>query len=184
MNFVDPIRNIEHIRHMKRYLKKHSHRDYLLFTLGINTGLRISVLLRLTVSDILTENLTPKTYLLAEDQKSPIYINSSVKDALLHFLDHTEISFDSYLFFSNNPSKPLTRQQAYRIIKKAACEAGVEANIGTHTLRKTFGYHAYRQGVAISLLQERFHHATPSETLRYIGVLKEEKHVPLIDVRL
>ena len=56
--------------------------------------------------------------------------------------------------------------------------------IGTHTLRKTFGYHAYRKGIAISILKSIYNHTTPSETLRYIGIDKNEEHYIKVDVNL
>ena len=43
-------------------------------------------------------------------------------------------------------------------------------SIGTHTLRKTFGYHFYQKYKDLALLQELFNHSAPSVTLRYIGI--------------
>ena len=80
---------------------------------------------------------------------------------------------------------PITRQQAYRILNSAAEDLGivernnkgiiVSGEIGTHTLRKTFGYHAYRNGVALELLMDIFNHSTPAMTLRYIGITERQK---------
>jgi integrase len=55
------------------------------------------------------------------------------------------------------------------IIKDAALAHGVR-NVGTHTLRKTFGYHFYQQFKDPSLLQEFFGHTDPAVTLKYIGL--------------
>lgn len=86
----------------------------------------------------------------------------------------------------SNPLKQklITRQQAYRIIHDAAVAVGIEGKIGTNSMRKTFGYHAYKRGVAISLLQKHFHHATPSETRKYLGITKDEIIQTEIDVNL
>jgi integrase len=75
--------------------------------------------------------------------------------------------------------------QAYRIINQAAEMVGlvvrdhqeriVKGEIGTHTLRKTFGYHAYKNGTDIVLLQDIFNHSSPSTTLRYIGITEDDK---------
>ena len=89
-----------------------------------------------------------------------------------------------YLFKSRKNNNPITRQQAYRIINQAAREVGIEGNIGTHTLRKTFGYHAYRKGIAISILTKLFHHQSSAETLRYIGIDKNENYPIKVDVNL
>ena len=93
----------------------------------------------------------------------------------MNYLETVDLKETDYLFKSKKDSQPITRQQAYRIINSAAKEVGVPGKIGTHTLRKTFGYHAYRKGIAISILMGIYRHNTPSETLRYIGIDYNEK---------
>ena len=68
---------------------------------------------------------------------------------------------------------PIIRLLGYKIINGAAKEIGIMENIGTHTLRKTFGYYAYQSGIAIEVLQKLFNHSTPAITLRYIGITQE-----------
>ena len=67
----------------------------------------------------------------------------------------------------------LLRQQAYKIINNVAKEVGIKEKIGTHTLRKTFGYHAYNKGYDIAIIQMLFNHSSPSVTLRYIGITQD-----------
>jgi site-specific recombinase XerD len=184
MEYVEPIKDIEKITLIKKYLLKTSVRDFLLFTFGINTGLRISQMLCLSVQDVFTDNIEPKTFLLLNDNTTPIFLNRNIQEALCFYMEQNNPPLESFLFYSKNPNKPLTRQQAYRVVKRATSEVGMNEHIGTHTLRKTFGYHAYRQGVALSLLQQRFNHATKAETLKYIGIEKRENSVPLINVNL
>jgi len=81
---------------------------------------------------------------------------------------------DECLFPSRKGGTPITRQQAYRILNEAARAVGITDQIGTHTLRKTFGYHAYKQGADITRLQYLLNHSAPSVTLRYIGITQEE----------
>ena len=66
-------------------------------------------------------------------------------------------------------NRPITTVQAYRIISEAAKRIGLE-EIGTHTMRKTFGYWHYQQYKDVAILQEIFNHSSPSVTLRYIGI--------------
>ena len=68
----------------------------------------------------------------------------------------------------------LMRQQAYKIINDVAKSVGIKEKIGTHTLRKTFGYHAYNNGYEITLIQKLFNHSSPAVTLRYIGITQDE----------
>jgi len=68
----------------------------------------------------------------------------------------------------------LLRQQAYRVLNDVAKCVGIKEKIGTHTLRKTFGYHAYNNGYDIAIIQKLFNHSSPSTTLRYIGITQDE----------
>jgi integrase len=58
---------------------------------------------------------------------------------------------------------------AYKILRKVAERFHLD-EIGTHTLRKTFGYHFYQQTKDVAMLQEIFNHSSPAITLKYIGV--------------
>ncbi|NSL53158.1 tyrosine-type recombinase/integrase [Calidifontibacillus erzurumensis] len=187
MEFVEAIRDIKQINAMKKYLKKHSERDYALFVFGINTGLKITEILDMKVSDVLSADGKVKDFyfITYKNKKSnEVYLNNKVKQALQHYIEAANLNDGDYLFPSPKTNKPITRQQAYRIIHQAAKHVGIEGKIGTNTMRKTFGYHAYKRGVAISLLQKHFHHATPSATLKYIGISKDEKIRTEIDVNL
>jgi len=75
-----------------------------------------------------------------------------------------------YLFSSRKENKPIGRETAWRIINEAARACGVEGPIGTHTMRKTFGYHFYQRTKDVAMLQEIFGHSAPAITLRYIGI--------------
>lgn len=85
--------------------------------------------------------------------------------------DYMENKDDSeYLFKSRkNGNSPIHRQRAHTILSEAGTKIGLES-IGTHTLRKTFGYHFYQRKKDVALLQDIFNHSSPSITLRYIGI--------------
>lgn len=187
MEYVEPIKDIKKINEIKKLLKKQSERDFVFFVLGINTGIRINDLLHIKVGDV-WDGEKVKEFLFVADSKSnqmnAYYLNNKVNYALVNFLASTDLQNSDFLFKSKKKDKPITRQQAYRIINKVAKEAGIPGKIGTHTLRKTFGYHAYRKGIAISILKSIFNHATPSETLRYIGIDKHEHENVKVDVNL
>lgn len=187
MEFVKPIKNLDDIKAIKKILKRHSQRDLLFFVLGINTGLRISDLLSLRVQDVWDGTKTRK-FLLIKDFHTGIekafYLNRSVERELKTYLALVDLDQEDYLFKSKKNKNPITRQQAYRIVNQAAKDAGMTGKIGTHTLRKTFGYHAYRKGIAISFIAKIFNHHSSSETLRYIGIDKHEKHLVKVDVNL
>jgi len=178
---VDPIRDEKKIRDMKTYLKGKNLRDYALFVIGINVALRISDLLKLTWSDVLDENLKDfKAIRLVEGKtgkKRDITLNKTSQKALREFLDSLDTyGMDDYVFKSREgKNKPLSRQQALNILKKAAEAVGIkEDNVGTHTLRKTWGYHAWKKGFSPALIMETLNHSNLNVTKRYLGIRQDE----------
>jgi integrase len=186
MEYVEALRDIKQINAMKRYLKKHSERDYVLFVFGINTGLKITEILDIKVGDILEKEGYLRDFFLLpyKESRKEVYLNHKVKKAIQHYIQASHLNSENYLFQSTKTPNPITRQQAYRIIHHAAEAVGIQGKIGTNSMRKTFGFHAYKRGVAISLLQKHFNHSTPSETFKYLGISKDEKLRTEIDVNL
>ena len=170
MNYVEPIRDPIIIQNIANLLKKNNKRDYIMFMYGIYTGRRISDILKLRVADLkgkesvnIRETKTGKQVILP--------LNRILKKELNEYLD--EMSPEEYIFKSSQrKNMPIDRTTAYKIINEAAKQFGLE-NIGTHTLRKTFGYHFYMQTKDVVLLMDILNHSHPSVTLRYIGVNQE-----------
>ena len=85
---------------------------------------------------------------------------------------------DEYLFKSRKGDGHITEISLGRIIKEAAEEAGIDKNINSHSLRKTFGrfiYHnAEDKNNALVTLQVIFNHSSPAITTKYIGLTDEE----------
>lgn len=167
METVQPIRDMNKLIKMQDILKKQSIRDYMLFTIGINTGLRISDILSLKVSDVQDTD-----HIIIKEQKTNkpkrFLINTQLRKQIDKYIKH--MSPDDYLFQSRKgENKSITRIQAYRILNDAAKKCKLQ-EIGTHTLRKTFGYWHYQQFKDVAILQDIFNHSSPSVTLRYIGI--------------
>lgn len=169
MKEVQPIRSLEKIQDMKLYLAKTGSRNVLLFSMGINVGLRISDLLSLKVLDVRGRD----EYILREKKtkKTKRIMLHAVKQEIYEYTKN--MADDEYLFASRKGGEPISRVQAYRILNKAAAAVGLE-EIGTHTLRKTFGYHFYRKNQNVAMLQQLFNHSSPSITMRYIGITQDE----------
>ena len=177
MEFVQPIRDVKQIDTIKKLLKQQSLRDYCLFVLGINSGLRISDLLKLRISDISDKGKIKDRIRLREKKTNKFKdfpLSNSIKSALKEYLKTREYDENEPLFISRKNKGFLLRQQAYKIINDVAKSVGIKEKIGTHTLRKTFGYHAYNNGYDITLIQKLFNHSSPSVTLRYIGITQDE----------
>ncbi|MBR1453665.1 MAG: tyrosine-type recombinase/integrase, partial [Lachnospiraceae bacterium] len=91
---------------------------------------------------------------------------------------------DEYMFPSRKGGTPIKRQTVWLILNEAAKEAGITENIGTHSMRKTFGYWHYQQNHDIRLLMEIFQHSSEDVTLRYIGVNAERMKDSLRNMNL
>lgn len=166
MQTVQPIRDKHLIETMKMELYETSYRNYFLFVMGLNTGLRISDLLPLRVMDV-----RGKSHIVMRETKTRknkrFLINMDLRNIIL---DYTiEMSDDDYLFPSKKTDLPLKRVQAYKVLSKAASNVGIE-NFGTHSMRKTFGFWHYTINKNVALLQDIFNHSSPDITLRYIGI--------------
>lgn len=165
MRTVEPIRNESQIAEMKSSLLYYgSKRDEFLFTLGINCGLRVSDMLGLKKKNIkgyrlkLTESKTRKY-----NNLSLTHIAHQI-DEYVQFLDD-----EDYLFKSKKSDEPISRVQAYRILSKSAKSIGL-SDIGTHSMRKTFGYWYYKRTNDVALLMTLFNHSSQRVTLQYIGI--------------
>lgn len=178
MEFVNPIKDKKRIEAVKKILRSNNLRDYALFTLGINSGLRISDLLKLRVSDVMDDKGKLRDRITIREQKTSkakeFPFGETTRKALKEYLDSFEHGPNMVLFPSKKGKGALTRQQAYNIINEAAKAVGIKEPVGTHTLRKTFGYWAYQSGVDITRIQKLLNHSSPSVTLAYIGITQEE----------
>jgi integrase len=206
MNTVQPIRDINKVKQIESNLKKKKYRDYLLFRLGIYSGYRVSDIVKLQAKDIrnkthfnFSENKTGK--------KKALKIKIDLKQELDEYIknmDDNDYLFSSQVYTNTitttkriktesgkshnikekikntSSSSPIQRMQAYRIINSAARKVGIKEDIGTHSMRKTFGYHFYIQYKdngefdPISILQVIFNHSSRQMTLKYIGIMQDD----------
>lgn len=174
MNVVQPIRDFEKLEELKRILKAKNERDYVMLMMGLYTALRISDILRIRVEDI------KKDYITIREKKTSklrrIYLNHELKKVLVDYIKDKE-PHEFLIKSREGTNRPITRARAYDILREAAQEVGLDS-IGTHSLRKTFGYWAYKDTKDVAALQKLFNHSSPEETLRYIGI--EQDNVDLL----
>lgn len=167
---VQPIRSIELIEDMKESLKRWcGERDYILFLIGINTGLRVGDLLKLKTKDLLKK----KKLVIKEGKTSKprtIYLESIYDEIQSYIAENTS----EWMFPSRKGDKPISSVQAYRQLNKASEMVDIEDGIGTHTMRKTYGYWHYKQFKDVAELQQILNHSHPSITLKYIGITEEQ----------
>ncbi|UZP04704.1 tyrosine-type recombinase/integrase [Clostridium botulinum] len=176
MNNVDVIKDKEDIEKIKRTLIMGDYRNYLMFIIGINTGLRITQILSLKFSDLIDSenNILSKVKFNGIEYR----INNCIKDAITIYIGKCGVeNKDMFIFKSKKGNNPIERTQAYRILKNSCKEAKVNLNFGTHTLRKTFGYHFYKQYKDLKYLQKLFNHSSINITMEYIDLEKKDDEV-------
>ena len=196
MKEVQPIRDTKKIDAMKSIMKGESnYRDLLLFTLGINTGLRISDILALKWKNFLNGSKLLKAgeqldvVEIKTKKVKTFVINKSVAEALKLYYDSLDsVSPEDPVFLSRKTAKgelkPITRIAAWQMLNRYANMVGLDEGIGTHTLRKTFGYHLYKKGVALEYIQKMLNHSSPAITLRYIGITQEQLNNIYVELNL
>jgi len=169
MSTVEPIRNLKDLRRIEEILSKNP-RDLLFFTIGTNCGLRISDILSLNVKDVRGKN-----YIQLVEKKTGKFkkfpINAKLKPMLEEFTKGKRA--DDPLFMTKFQNR-LGRVTAYYTIRNACESANLEEKFGTHTMRKTFGYHHYKKYKDVAMLQKIFNHSSPIVTLRYIGIEQDQ----------
>ncbi len=182
MNYVEPIRDRKKIAQIKNLLRGQGrYRDLLLFVVGINSALRISDLLQLKLAHFLDEKGQFKSRFWIKEQKRgkrhEITINKSIQETLSEYMKeypHVAKELGGYLFFNPKTNQPIKRGQAWKFISTICAEVGLQGNYGTHSLRKTWGFHARMQGVDLALIMHKLNHESIAYTKRYLGITDEE----------
>lgn len=199
MNTVVPLKDKRSINKMKKSLRKgrYGERNVLIFSMGINTAYRISDLRNLKLSDVamIEENkIVIKNRLSLKEQKTGKYNSVILSDQLREELEiYINKNFTEYVnndelehyFFPSGKGidRPMNRQTLWAILNRAASENGI-SNIGSHSMRKTFGYFLYKNKVPIEIIQDLLNHSSQRDTLRYIGITQEDKDIAVMSLNL
>ena len=169
-HIAEPIKSKKDIKAVEQYLKEHNERDYVIWVLGLNSGLRVSDIVGLNVSDVVDK--THITIIEKKTQKrKSFYINDKLKKVLKSFTKNRNL--DEPLFIGKQ-GRRLDRKQVYRFLIDACNKIGIKSKVSTHTMRRTFGYHHYQQYKDAVILQKIFNHSSQRITLMYIGVDQDE----------
>ena len=172
---VEPIRDKKAIATIKKILAGKP-RDLALFVVGINTNLRASDLVRLTVGQV-RHCTTPGCEIEIAEKKTGkprrITLNKAAVEAVQNLLKDDRLS-DYDPLFKSQRGQALTVSSIHRLVKSWCRQINLKGNYGSHTLRKTFGYHARQAGVSLPILVELFNHASQKQTMAYLGIQPEE----------
>lgn len=173
---VQPIRSKRDIKRIRQWFVLNGFEKYeMIFMLGCYTGLRVGDLVSFKVKDFYENGKMKKEVVLREEKTGKVKIFPVNENIRIKLIDYCKgRNPEEYIFDGRSKYSPLDRSMVYRLIVKACNELGIEQNVGTHTMRKTFGYHHYKQFHDIAVLQEIFNHASPDVTKRYIGITQDE----------
>ncbi len=191
MSTTQPIRSKEALRAFKEYYlyQEPNFRNYALIITGLNTALRINDILHLTW-DMVYDGGHVREHLQLKERKTGksarILLNTELRTLLIQYRERYFIGADNpYLFYSHRQyGAPLSRCQAYRIIRHAAEAVGLEDHISCHSLRKTFGYHAWKQGTPPALLMSIYNHSSYQITRHYLCIEQDDKDAVFSSIQL
>jgi len=189
MATTEPIRNKHQVRQLaEHYLNRGQIRNYVLVVLGVHTALRISDLLRLCWDDVYDfgSQRIRTSVTITERKTRKVKTFALNKDAVraLTLLSTKGVCKGAFLIENPNTKKAISRIQAYRIIRAAAETLKFQTRVSCHSLRKTFGYHAWKSGVSPTVLLEIFNHSSLEVTRRYLGVTQDDKNSVYLGLRL
>ena len=192
MGTTQPIRDISEIEELKNYYyyEKPNLRNYALICLGINSALRISDLLTLRWDNVydFMENHFYKHIIVIEQKtrkQAQIALNKNARHALAIYKNSIlQLKPEDFLFPGKTPSSHLSRSQAFRLIKAAGQNLHFETSISCHSLRKTFGYHAWKSGAQPAILMNIYNHSSFHITKRYLGIDQDDKDQIFLEVNL
>ena len=175
---ADPIKDRRFIRSIKAILKdEHKFDEYLLFTLAINSGLRVSDLTQLTVGDLWTNEGKPRRKGRVKTEKTGAWadfqINEAIKGAMALYQKVHERREENERVF------PVTTRTVTRWVKRWCEVVGLEAgSYSAHSLRKTYAYQLWslngKTYEALTVVQKTLNHKTPGTTLDYLGISREQ----------
>ena len=166
MNWVSPIKDDETLERFKQALRKVDDKYYILFEIGVGTGLQLQEILKFKNKDIRGKDEI-EACIGTKNIKRTFKINKDLKKIILDYTEGKDP--EAYLIVGHASSaSSLSREQAYRVFKNVGKELGLNS-IGAQTMRKTFAWKYYNETGDIYYLQNLFNHASPSITYRFIG---------------
>lgn len=166
---ADPIRNLAAVKKIKDALSSRP-RDFALFTVGVNSALRGSDLVRLRKSEI--EHLSPGDHITIRIEKTDKLLQVTLNETALNALKPLfETAENDYLFPSEKTKQPISRAHLGKMVKQWCKESGLNGRFCSHTLRKTWGniqYFTFK--TPLSVISQALGHADERVTRAYLGI--------------
>jgi integrase len=180
MALSQPIRDAKLVgKLLGYYIGKNQTRNQVLVAITLHSALRISDILRLRTDDVydFKNNLPRESIVLSEKKTGKtkiVALHKNITNALCAYI--TQAQKGKPLILNPDTGKAISRIQAYRIINEASYEVGITHKVGCHSLRKTFGYHSWVNGISPVVLMEIYNHSSYAVTKRYLGVSQDDQN--------
>jgi integrase len=179
MSTSQPIRNKRQIRELAAYyLKLGQIRNHVLVVMGVHTALRIGDLLRLTWDDVydFERGRVRESVAVAEKKtgKTKTVLLNGRAAAALKLYAYAAEPGRPLILSRKGDNKAISRQHAYRVISDAAEALGFACRVSCHSLRKTFGYLAWKSGVSPAVIMKVYNHSSLAVTQLYLGVTQDD----------
>ena len=192
MGTSQPIRSLDELTAFRSYYlnKEVNLRNYMLICMGLNTALRISDMLQLKWGNVydFDRKHYAKRIVVCEGKtgkETRIAINNNLIDAFEMYMGSLKsVSGNDYIFTGKTKGTHLSRSQAFRIITHVAEALNMENGISCHSLRKTFGYYAWKYGTPPAMLMEIYNHSSYEITKRYLGIKQDDRDNVFLKVNL
>ncbi|MCD9517128.1 tyrosine-type recombinase/integrase [Photobacterium carnosum] len=194
MKTVSPITDLDDVKAIyRRFIKWDKHREAELVIFSCNVALRISDILQLKFNDINLVEINNKTIgvIELEEKKTrkhkKLTINQSAMDSIARLKEINPSGIYLFEGVGNRTKgipKPISRQYVSTQLIAVKESLGLTYRLNTHSFRKTFGYHAYKRGTDINVLQKLFNHSSVSETFKYIGITDERVREVYLNIEI
>lgn len=166
MNWVAPIKDQDTLKNFGDTLKQMDYKYYIMFELGVGTGLQLQDILSFKNKDV-TGKKEIEVSIGTKNIKNVFTVPEELQNIINEYTKGKDP--EAYLILGHNSAnKPVSREQAYRVLRSAGHKIGLNS-IGAQTMRKTYAWNYYKETGDIYYLQKLFNHASPSITYRFIG---------------
>ena len=153
-----------------------------IWKVGVNTALRISDLLALTMDDVRSLNSEQPALNIIEQKtgkQRKIVINQTALNIMQRRLAESpnhEWLFQSVAANRNRrePPKAINRRSVSRVFERVGQKIAPKVALGTHSMRKTRGYAMHKAGRSIESIAKVLNHSSPAVTMRYIGLVQQD----------
>lgn len=154
------------------------YRNKAMLELLYGTGLRISELLNLKLSDVDFENCVVRCFGKGSKERI-VPIGEYIIDSLNNYLEYgrnrliNKKKVSDYLFLNSHGSS-LSRFSFFKILKKLLLEKGIKKDISPHSLRHSFATHMLENGADLRSIQEMLGHSDIATTRIYTHITNKK----------